>query len=141
MNQNKHNSDDAFFTHLATSQSVSLRFGHYKFNSKNRSESPREKGVDVLLATDLIVDAVFDQYDIAYVISDDSDLIPAVEAAKKVKSGVKIIQVTFNPRNEWKQKVDAVVRLYANVIKKMQTSKVPVSNQTMQALTAKFSKK
>lgn len=39
----------------------------------------REKGIDVKLATDLIVGAVDDQYDVAIVVSSDADLVPAVD--------------------------------------------------------------
>jgi len=46
---------------------------------KIRYERLREKGIDVKLATDLIVGAVDDQYDTAIVVSSDSDLIPAID--------------------------------------------------------------
>ncbi len=46
---------------------------------KIRFERLREKGIDVKLATDLIVGAVDDQYDTAILISSDSDLLPAID--------------------------------------------------------------
>ena len=46
----------------------------------------REKGVDVKLAIDLVIGAVDNLYDVAVVISSDTDLIPAV---KYVLSGKK----------------------------------------------------
>jgi len=39
----------------------------------------REKGIDVKLATDLLVGAVDNQYDHAVVVSSDTDLVPAVQ--------------------------------------------------------------
>ena len=39
----------------------------------------REKGIDVKLATDLIVGAVDDQYDTAIVVSSDADIVPAID--------------------------------------------------------------
>ena len=50
-------------------------------------ERKREKGIDVMLATDLIVGAVEDVYDTAIVVSSDADLLPAIEwvRAKKKK--------------------------------------------------------
>lgn len=39
----------------------------------------REKGIDVKLATDLIVGAIDDKYDTAIVVSSDSDLVPAID--------------------------------------------------------------
>ncbi len=42
-------------------------------------ERTREKGIDVKLATDLIVGAVDNQYDTAIVVSSDADLVPAID--------------------------------------------------------------
>lgn len=42
-------------------------------------ERTREKGIDVKLATDLIVGAVDDQYDTAIIVSSDTDLMPAMD--------------------------------------------------------------
>lgn len=44
-----------------------------------RIERLREKGIDVKLATDLIMGAVDNMYDTAIVISSDSDLVPAID--------------------------------------------------------------
>ncbi len=41
-----------------------------------------EKGVDVRLAVEMIRYARLDQYDIAYVLSSDTDLVPAVEEVR-----------------------------------------------------------
>lgn len=40
---------------------------------------PREKGVDVALAIDLVESALLGQYDVAVVFSCDSDLLPAMK--------------------------------------------------------------
>lgn len=45
----------------------------------------REKGIDVKLATDLIVGAVDSKYDVALVVSSDSDLIPAIDWIRRRK--------------------------------------------------------
>jgi uncharacterized LabA/DUF88 family protein len=42
-------------------------------------ERLREKGIDVKLATDLIVGAIDNKYDTAIVVSSDGDLIPAID--------------------------------------------------------------
>lgn len=42
-------------------------------------ERMREKGIDVKLATDLIVGAVDDQYDTAILVSSDADLVPTID--------------------------------------------------------------
>lgn len=45
-------------------------------------EKPREKGIDVQLAVDLVRLAISDQLEVAIVITRDTDLIPAIEAAR-----------------------------------------------------------
>ncbi len=47
--------------------------------SKIQYERLREKGIDVKLATDLIVGAIDDKYDVAVVVSSDADIIPAID--------------------------------------------------------------
>lgn len=52
-----------------------------------------EKGVDVRLAIDIVSMAYEKQYDAAYVISSDTDLIPAIQRAQKRKR--EIVHVGF----------------------------------------------
>lgn len=54
-----------------------------------------EKGVDTLIATDLIRLAWEDAYDVAVLASSDSDLVPAVDFLNQ--KGRKIIQAGFPP--------------------------------------------
>lgn len=46
---------------------------------KIQTERMREKGIDVKIATDLLVGAFDDKYDTAIVVSSDSDLVPAID--------------------------------------------------------------
>lgn len=55
----------------------------------------REKGIDVKLATDLIVGAVDNQYDTAIVVSSDGDLIPAIDWVRK-RQNKKVEYVGFS---------------------------------------------
>lgn len=59
----------------------------------------REKGIDVKLATDLIVGAVDDRYDTAIVVSSDSDLVPALDWVR-VRKGKKIEYIGFSILDE-----------------------------------------
>jgi uncharacterized LabA/DUF88 family protein len=52
-----------------------------------------EKGVDVQIAVDIVRGAIKNEYDICYVISSDTDLLPAIQTAKE--EGKKIIYVGF----------------------------------------------
>ena len=46
---------------------------------KIHTERMREKGIDVKIATDLLVGAFDDKYDTAIVVSSDADLVPAID--------------------------------------------------------------
>jgi uncharacterized LabA/DUF88 family protein len=46
---------------------------------KIQYERLREKGIDVKLATDLIVGAIDNKYDVAIVVSSDTDIVPAID--------------------------------------------------------------
>jgi hypothetical protein len=48
------------------------------------AESPREKGIDVRLALDIVVKAIRDEYDVGIVASCDTDITPAVEAVMEL---------------------------------------------------------
>ena len=51
-----------------------------------RGPKPREKGVDVELAVRLVAGAMDDEFDVAVVFSADTDLLPALELAGRIKS-------------------------------------------------------
>lgn len=56
-----------------------------------------EKGVDVKIATDLLVGAYENLYDDAIVISSDTDLIPAFSKVKQLGKGVEYIGFGHQP--------------------------------------------
>ena len=58
-----------------------------------------EKETDVSIAVSLVEDAATDRYDTAILVSGDSDLCPAVRAAKRLVPGNRIIAV-FPPRRQ-----------------------------------------
>lgn len=62
-------------------------------------ERLREKGIDVKLATDLIVGAVDNKYDTAIIISSDSDLIPAIDWIRH-RGKKKVEYIGFSMPNE-----------------------------------------
>jgi uncharacterized LabA/DUF88 family protein len=53
-----------------------------------------EKMLDTHIATDLIGDAAFDTYDIALLVSEDSDFIPAVQVVHEMR-GKQVVHVGF----------------------------------------------
>ncbi|MBM4402609.1 MAG: NYN domain-containing protein [Candidatus Cloacimonetes bacterium] len=56
-----------------------------------------EKGVDVKIATDLIVGAYEDTYDTAVLVSSDLDLIPAIDKAKELGKEIEYIGFGHKP--------------------------------------------
>lgn len=66
-------------------------------------ERTREKGIDVKLATDLIVGSVDNQYDTAIVVSSDADLVPAIDWVRyRQKKKIEYIGFSLidNSKNE-----------------------------------------
>lgn len=57
-----------------------------------------EKMLDTFIATDLIGDATFDTYDIALIVSEDSDFVPAVEFVQEMRNK-QVIHVGFGTHN------------------------------------------
>ena len=58
-------------------------------------ERTREKGIDVKLATDLIVGAVDNRYDTAIIVSSDGDLVPAVDWVR-LRQNKKVEYIGFS---------------------------------------------
>jgi uncharacterized LabA/DUF88 family protein len=54
----------------------------------------REKGVDVKIAIDIVIDGIEDKYDTAIVVSSDTDLIPAIKYVQS--KGKKVEYVGFS---------------------------------------------
>ena len=72
---------------------------HEELRRKGVSEieirTTREKGIDVKLATDLIVGAVDDRYDTAIIVSSDSDLVPAIDWIR-IRKNKKVEYIGFS---------------------------------------------
>lgn len=132
----RHNRDDAFYKHIESS-GIKIFYGHFKVNGRRAIE----KGVDVRLATDLIVDGFYQNYNHAYVFSSDTDLIPAIEASAK-RSDVKIIVCLNHDKRHLKDefvKVGAqVLILSKNLMSKFATNiAVPPTSATLNDLVTK----
>ena len=70
-------------------QGFIIQFGYLLKSDKDY----HEKGVDVQMAVNLLKGAYKNKYDYAYLVSSDSDLIPAIEETKAV--GKKVIYIGF----------------------------------------------
>ncbi len=75
-------------------QGYSVVRGHIM---KHPDKTYHEKGVDVRLAVDLVEGAFEDRYDVAILISSDTDLIPALQRVRKYKKTVEYIGFADRP--------------------------------------------
>jgi uncharacterized LabA/DUF88 family protein len=79
-----------FFDSLREISVMDIFFGRLE---KRPDGKKSEKGVDVKLAVDMVVNAYKDNYDIAILVSNDADFIPAIEEIKAL--GKQVINVSF----------------------------------------------
>ena len=69
-----------------------VHFGHML-----KTDGYHEKGVDVLMAIDLLIGAYEDLYDTAILVSSDTDLIPAIAKVRAMGKKVEYIGFSSNP--------------------------------------------
>lgn len=70
-----------FFHFVRRHRKGVLRLGRFQRDASGRLH---EKGVDFLLAVDLVRLAAEDRYDVAVVLSGDADLVPAIETVQQL---------------------------------------------------------
>jgi uncharacterized LabA/DUF88 family protein len=81
-----------------------------------------EKETDVSVAVALVEDAARDAYDTALVVSGDSDLCPAVRAAKRLRPGRKVVAV-FPPKRQsdpLRYAADGILRIDRSMLRRAQ---------------------
>jgi uncharacterized LabA/DUF88 family protein len=76
----------------------------------------REKGIDVLIAIDMVMGAVRDEYEVAVLASADTDLVPALESVLSLGKRVEVAawrpvrgqgsRLTVTGRNIWCRRLD-----------------------------------
>ena len=81
-----------FLTALFSTPYLEVRLGTYKM----RGDVAVEKGIDIMLATDLLRMAWDDLYDVAILVSGDGDFAYAVRAAKDMGKHVEIAAFSSN---------------------------------------------
>ena len=92
-----------FIEALSTLKSFKLYFGKYYydpvecFNCGRIIDDYHEKMTDVNIATEMLTDAFQNKYDMALILSGDSDLVPPINAIHRLFPGKRIICL-FPPR-------------------------------------------
>ncbi len=82
---------------------------HYRPIAWDRGGRPtrwevREKGIDVLIAIDMVMGAVRDEYDVAVLVSADTDLVPALEAVLMLDKRVEV--ASWRPEHGWGKRLN-----------------------------------
>ena len=98
---------DRFLHSLYDTPYVEVRLGI----AKQRRDQMVEKGVDVMLATDLVVRAYQDQYDTAILVSGDGDFYPAIQAVKDRGKQVEVAAFESNISAEASRVADLHIKL------------------------------
>ncbi len=70
-----------------------------------------EKGVDVMMATDIVVGAFRDIYDTAIIVSGDGDFYPAMQAAKDLGKHIEVVAFDSNLSPEARRVADSATLL------------------------------
>jgi len=113
---------------LKTISNLSVHYGHFLTNIKRlplanpSKDGPRtvevlyteEKGSDVNLATYLIIDGINKDYDVAVVVSNDSDLVLPV---KFVRDELKLPVGNLNPHPQRSRELAKVISFYKPIRK------------------------
>lgn len=103
---------NAFLDALRTLPNLSITFGHFQNDPKecgrcgHKAYHPQEKKTDVNIATQLICDAVADEFDTAVLVTADSDLVPAVEAVRRLRPDKRVIAAF--PPNRYSRELEDV---------------------------------
>ncbi len=98
---------DKFLASLYDTPHLEVKLGIWK----QRGSTMVEKGVDVMLATDLVTRAYRDYYDTAIIVSGDADFYPALQAAKDVGKQVEVAAFETNISAEAARVADLHIKL------------------------------
>jgi uncharacterized LabA/DUF88 family protein len=102
-NVGKAERQSAFLDALQTLPGLTIYYGRFQPDSKQCQKCghyayhPQEKKTDVNIATQLMCDAFHDSFDTALLISGDADLVPPIEAVKKLFPEKRIV-IAFPPK-------------------------------------------
>ncbi len=98
---------DKFLASLYDTPHLEVKLGIWK----QRGSTMVEKGVDVMLAVDLVTHAFKDHYDTAIIVSGDADFYPALQGAKDVGKQVEVAAFETNISSEAARVADVHIKL------------------------------
>ena len=104
----KHDRQAVFIEALKTLPDISFYFGHYLAETRVCRQCGHtyihnsEKKTDVNIATEMLMDAFQNQFDLAFLVSADSDLIPPIKTIQRLFPAKRIV-VIFPPDRSSKE--------------------------------------
>lgn len=84
----KHRRAKQYYSAIEKMDLMEVKYGSLKFDSDG---VPREKGLDTALSIAMSNGAVFDEYDVAVLVANDGDYLPAIEIVKKLGKKVELV--------------------------------------------------
>lgn len=99
-------SQDRFLNALYETDYLEVKLGIWK----QRGQTMVEKGVDVMIASDLIAHAYEDHYDTAILVSGDADFYPALQVVKDTGKQVEVAGFDSNLSSEAARFSDVVIK-------------------------------
>jgi uncharacterized LabA/DUF88 family protein len=120
----KHKRQTTFLEALRTLSDFQIYYGHFLSDTVTCSDcghtyqTYHEKMTDVNIATELMTDAFQDKFDVALLVSADSDLVGPVQAVQRLFSRKRIV-VAFPPgrhSNALKRAANAYTHIGRNVL-------------------------
>ncbi len=110
---------EKFLTALFETPYFEVRLGVHR----RHGDQMVEKGVDVMMATDIVVGAFRDIYDTAIVVSGDGDFYPAMQAAKDLGKHIEVVAFDSNLSPEAKRVADLATLLKKSFFTGLWTTK------------------
>lgn len=98
---------EKFLTTLFETEYLEVRLGVHR----RHGDTMVEKGVDVMMATDMVAGAFRDCFDTAVVVSGDGDFFPAIQAVKDLGKHVEVVAFDSNLSPEARYAADRAVIL------------------------------
>lgn len=123
-----------FLSTLNNKPKYEVRLG----NSKQRGETTVEKGVDIMLATDMLKYAWDDRYDIGIIVSGDGDYTYAVKAIKELGKYVEVVAFSSNLSKQLADESDALTQLFPNYFSELWMNNKPRYNNGYKQRNTKY---
>ncbi|MFQ5772326.1 MAG: NYN domain-containing protein [bacterium] len=107
-------SQHAWISFLQSTDSVTVKTRPLRYTPNKQRD--REKGIDILLATDMLQQAYVDGYDTMILISGDGDYAPVLEEIKKMGKRVENAFLKESRSNALRSVCDVFIDLDKNVL-------------------------